>query len=683
MSVTIGDYESILSGGVGHSGGTIPNFSEVLSRGQWIGLEEGYTSDYIVAATSDFRCAKARIEITWADSGLDFNRVVSANDVNRIDRTGQTGNAVTASGEKWAYLHSGLIADGNFHPCPELDNEPQMGWYGTALVGDGSGDFTGTEPELEVTHDARAYTQITVAGDSFYNEYPVDFTITFTHPGGPTVLNVTGNTELVYTADLSPISDVTKIELKISKWSAPNTIVKITEFSGTLIDVYYGDDIVELNILEETNSDTGVVPIGNVSANELDISILNTDRRFSYGNTESPYAASLLSNRKIRVWLGFVLPAGSTDYTGQLPGYIVETIKGEKVGFMPYGVYWSKDWISSYDSMVTTTTAYDIAYKLSQKDFLRSDNYSGNVTTIINDVLTEARNDVPDLEWEVSPDLVGASWNDMSFETKNYLEIVKDICEATLTYAYVNRNGVLIVGSKLGLATTLESYQELDLSDYFDFQSEPRLDELINRIRVGFTEYTLGAVTDVFPDDQEFVIPGGVSEFSFYIGWNSPPVLASGVSISLVQVTGTPVLTSSEAFANGADLVVTGNPGDTFTLSITGRPYTLVENTETTADDTTSISIYGAREFALTGNQAITTLAQAQALADELITGYGELRQDAAIQWPATTLITVGDSLEVVEFKSDTVETKGNFIIKRQTIAFDGSLQANAELRRG
>lgn len=53
------------------------------------------------------------------------------------------------------------------------------------------------------------------------------------------------------------------------------------------------------------------------------------------------------------------------------------------------------------------------------------------------------------------------------------------------------------------------------------------------------------------------------------------------------------------------------------------------------------------------------------------------------MDWRATSLVSVGSTIEAIEFKSDTVETKDFFIIKRQTITFDGSLQAQAELRRG
>lgn len=641
-----------------------------------------FTDDFISAATANFRCPKAMVEVTWGSSAVDENKVIASNDINRIDRTVQLFNDKTESGQKWAYIHTGLIADGSFHAMPELDSDPQAGWYGSSLICDGSGDFS-TPPYIQVTHDARSYTSISIAGDSEYDEYPVDFTITYTHAGGPTVAPVTGNTERVYSNTFAAIKDVTAVKVMISKWSAINTIVKITQFAGTLIELYKSDEIVELNILEETNSDTGAVPIGNVSSNELDLSLLNTDRRFSYGNTDSIYLTSLRSGRKIRVWLGFVLPVGSLDQTGDVDGYIVETVSGEKIGYMPYGVYWSKDWISSYNSQVATTTAYDIVYLLSQKDFLRSVNYTGTVESIVDAILTEALVDIPDLKWIVNSDTAAIAWAGVSFEPKNYMEVLKDIAEATLSYTYVDRNGFLIVGSRLDVTTPVESWQEADLSVYYNYESNPKLDELINFIRVGYIRYyTTAPGTNVYSANEVFIIPAG-GVLSFFIRWSTGPVDPATVAAALTDATGEPQITDIEAFAYGGDIEVTGDPGDTFKISVTATTFTPEENTETTAEDTNSVNIYGVREFALTGNILITTVTQAQELAALLLSLYGGLRQDGSIAWPVSTLLAVGDTLEVTEFKSDTVETKDFFLIKRQSIKFDGAMQGQTELRRG
>lgn len=642
-----------------------------------------FTEDFITAATKDTRNPKAMVRVTWADGASDFNSEVVCTDINHVDRKGQVVNGKTTSDRKWAYIHSGLKANGTFYPCPEKDSESQMGYFGLDLVCDASGNFS-VSPQLQINHDHRSYTKITVAGDSEYNEYPVDFTIEFYTSTGQEDIEVTGNTERVYETTFAVKKNVYAIQLRIDKWSTGSTIAKIVQFSGSLIETYRSDDITELSILEETNSDTGTVPIGNVSSNELSLSLQNTDRRFSFGNTDSEYNNSLVTGRKIEVWLGFVLPAGSSDASGDVEGYIVETDGGEKIGYMPYGVYWSKDWVSNFDSMETSTTAYDIVYQLSQKDFLKSLNYNDTVENIVDDILTNALDDVPFFEWEVNSDVSADTLGTLSFESKNYMEVLKDLAEVTLSYIFVNRNGVLIVGSRqLTAETPILSYQEIGLAEYFNFKSQPKTDELINLIRVGYTEYQLQENQAIYSDESVIEIPAGQAEITIWVTWNTVPVNTSSCVVVISQVTGTPIISSLDIYANGAEIIVEGIAGDQFTISANGQPYELIENTETTKKNQDSINAYGTREFALTGNQLITTPEQANTLADNLNSFYGEeLRKDALIDWWGGTLLAVGDTLEVVEFKNDTIETKDYFVIKRQTTTFDGSLQTETELRR-
>lgn len=642
-----------------------------------------FTTDFKSAAMADIRNPRAFVEIYWGDSLSDKNIVITSNDINRIDRTGQLKKSEDDSGGKWAFFGNEFILDGTFEVMPELDVEPQMGWFNSSFS-DALGDFS-TAPWLQVAHDARPYSALKVVGDSEYNEYPVDFTITITHPSGPTSIPVTGNTDRIWTTSFSVITGVTAIKIEVTKWSAPTTLLKIIQFSGSFIETYDSSEINNLNILEESNANTGVVPIGSVTANELDLTLLNTDQRFSYGNTDSIYNDVLISGRKIKVWLGFVLPSGTSDVTGDVTGYIVLTEGSDKVGYMPYGIYWSKDWISNNDSMLTQTSAYDIVYQLKQNDFLRSDNYTDTVGNIIDDIMTDALNYIPDLEWSVSSDISSISWSGVYFRAVSYLETLKDIMEATLAYSYVDRTGVLIIGSRLDVTTPVSAEQQITESDYFNYESNPKIDELKNSIRVGYTRYEYAVSDeDIYTDDTEFEIPTGETELQLYISWDKTPVLTSSVTVTfaVVSSTGT-VISSINVYATGADIVVSGTAGDTFTLYATGRPATLYENTKTIVSDSVSISRYGQREFSLTGNQLITSAEKANELAASILDFYGDLRNDGSLSWPGSTLVAVGDTVEVTEFKSDTVETKDFFLIKRQSIEFYGALDSEIELRRG
>lgn len=641
-----------------------------------------FTTDFKTAAQADIRDPRALVRIHWGNTLQDTGVTVAVNDGNYIDRKGQVRKALTASGGKFLITGESTV-DGTFAVAPDADTGPQCGWF-TGTTSDGSGNF-GSARTLQIDHDSRPYTRIQVVGDSEYNEYPVDFTIDITHDGGTYQIVETGNSDRIYTADFSILTGVTTILLSITKWSAVNTPVKIIDFSGDFVEYFDSDDITGLNLLEEINTDTGNVPIGSVTANEIDLSLLNTEGRFSFGNTDSDYADVLISGRKIEVWLGFVLPSGTSDVTGDVTGYIVLTEGSDKVGYMPYGVYWSKDWESNYRSSETTVTAFDIMGRLRQLDFLRSDNYSDTVENIVDDILANAQLSLPELTWTVSSDTASDTLADVAIGVQNFQEVLKDIAEATLSYSYVDRTGVLIVGSRLGVTTPVAPEQEITLSEYYDFTSTPKIDELINAVRIGYTIYDLAASGEnIYTDSTVFEIPAGESELKLFIKWEKAPVLVSSVlvTLSIVTATGAMVLTST-AYANGADITVTGTAGDQFTVSATGRPYTLTEITEAVTEDTESIAKYGRREFSLTGNQLITSAEQAEEMATALLSSYGDLRADGALSWPGNLMVAVGDTVEVTEFESAAVTTTDHFLIKRQNLTFNGALDSSMELRRG
>ncbi|HHV41481.1 MAG TPA: hypothetical protein GXX72_01345 [Clostridiaceae bacterium] len=66
----------------------------------------------------------------------------------------------------------------------------------------------------------------------------------------------------------------------------------------------YFDDIISINLLEEREVSQGSLPVGNISANEIDIRLNNESRKFDAGNRQSPLYQLLKANRRIKAWLG-------------------------------------------------------------------------------------------------------------------------------------------------------------------------------------------------------------------------------------------------------------------------------------------------------------------------------------------------------------------------------------------
>jgi hypothetical protein len=67
---------------------SIASYRRGITRVYQGGSSVPYTSDYVDAATADIRCPRAMVEVTWGDTFSDLSRVITSNDINRIDRAG-------------------------------------------------------------------------------------------------------------------------------------------------------------------------------------------------------------------------------------------------------------------------------------------------------------------------------------------------------------------------------------------------------------------------------------------------------------------------------------------------------------------------------------------------------------------------------------------------------------------
>lgn len=240
------------------------------------------------------------------------------------------------------------------------------------------------------------------------------------------------------------------------------------------------------------------------------------------------------------------------------------------------------------------------------------------------------------------------------------------------------------MGSRLNTDTPVAPEQEIGVDTYFNFSSEPKIDELKNVVRVGYTAKDLALVAeDIYTDETVFEIPAGETQMTLFLTWEKYPVDAASVIITFtpVSVSG-PLVMASNSYAAGADVAINGLAGDTFTLSATGKPYTLTESTEVTAEDTDSVRKYGKREFEIKGNALITSADQAGEIAAALLPLYGAIRNDGSLEWPCTSLVAVGDTVEITEYDDGVVETKDFFVIKRQNVTFNGALDGDLSVRR-
>src|SRR5690606_25082762 len=122
---------------------------------------------------------------------------------------------------------------------------------------------------------------------------------------GSTVLvtrSIRNNTNLKWEEEIT-ISDAEEVELVVLKWNKPNQQAKILSIFNSTTETYEDPEIIEISLQEEIEYNTGSIPIGVISSNELTIKLNNINRDFDLWNPNSRVAGLLIPNRRVEAYL--------------------------------------------------------------------------------------------------------------------------------------------------------------------------------------------------------------------------------------------------------------------------------------------------------------------------------------------------------------------------------------------
>jgi len=266
------------------------------------------SQDFLNKMKAAIRQVKARVQIDYTDPFMDQSIEISANEQANVSYPQQTADSIDTTTQKYACLDGTWdLTSEEYHLAPSTDKllQIQMGWWGAQLASTG-GAFTVPYPALTINHLIRPIRSLRVVGDTAREEYPVDFTVKL-YDSENTLLHietVTGNTNISWGATLEPqIVNVTKQVLEITKWSHAGRCAKIVEFFTSIQEVYEAGDLVSIRLLEEREASHGSLPVGNISANEITLSLNNESKKFDVDNDNSPLKNLLKPSRRIRAWL--------------------------------------------------------------------------------------------------------------------------------------------------------------------------------------------------------------------------------------------------------------------------------------------------------------------------------------------------------------------------------------------
>ena len=435
----------------------------------------------------------AKVRITWTEPFIDNTIDATTNEANRGALLGQVSDLITENNTKWAHLNSGkVVLDGTWYPMPdsgEIGSPRQVGWWTNTAPG----ALGGAWPKLTIEFSPKPVLGFTVAGDTALQECPKHFKVTAF--SGATVLgekeHINNNQIVVSDVFDSVLLDVDKMELEVYETSDGNC-VKVSEFSTAIVETYDGDDIFNLSILEETEGAQGIIPIGQISCNDMDLTLQNANKRYMPFNSNSDLFRLVRAGRKIEPFVGFNIN-GVDHYT-------------------PKGVYWSSDWQTSAQDMQASTSARD------RMELLRNLTYGGtspddndpaektywlnqSVKYVMSQIFDLVKIELPDFFWDIDDSLDSIIIPIAFFKRKSYFDVLKDLVGAGKAFAYfdtpteaereaspIMRDILRIKSAESlfpdpGVIDTATAYTITD-DDYFTIKQESKIETVINSVNV-------------------------------------------------------------------------------------------------------------------------------------------------------------------------------------------------------
>jgi hypothetical protein len=375
----------------------------------------------------------AWVDITWSDTATENTDISTTTPVNRAGLLNQVLNAFGVQ-KTWAFCE----IDDRYSPKLDSmqampDNDKQgflVGWWGDGLrdwwssanVSGGDCVFV-QRPHLRLEMFPIPVTNYVITGGQ--GEYPTEFIIQFTDSHSQVVSeHITNNTSMNFTKTINEIKEVKQIDLYIIKWSIPNAFVKIVKVGSNYKQGFIGDDIVSINLLEETEGSIATLPVGNISSNQISLSLQNIDDKYFFGNVASAVAKATRTNRRIEPSIGF------------------------NDNLLVKGIYWSNEWDIEDTAQTSALDRLGLLQNVQYNGIGNIDNNSDvaaeqsiwlnkSLYQIATDVLEDLRaNYMPDLEYSIEglQQIIPMGF----FTSQSYFDVIKTIASAGCAFAYMD-----------------------------------------------------------------------------------------------------------------------------------------------------------------------------------------------------------------------------------------------------
>ena len=411
--------------------------------------------------------------------------------------------------------------------------------------------------------------------------------------------------------------------------------------SSNALPITRDNYLVTSSVLEEAHSQSGSVPFGGVTSNELSLELLNENGIFSPTNKNSPYYGLMQKGVKIEL---FIRP-------------VVDTEDEERqYEWDPLGVYYVTDWQAKVTGLIATVIANDKFYKAFNKD-LRALPIHRNMTQ--------------------------KEFYEYIFDNLNIKGDIDNTLTAKLKYAYISQE-------------TKEMLATLNLSALADcFCKHDGSIKVQHLINIGESRAIITDANQILSAniEQSLIYNYDGVNITYNMPQESDPcnvlslkdvTIPKGISSrNNVSLTGTPLLGLCYSILRGVKAHITNLTATTYTIDIT------TENEEETTDNCL-IDIFGRT---LVNNEITIGLETDNPLAinnpyiqdsDYAEKVYKHLKAYVNNQLPILELEVRGNPKfelgDIIEADSNKYGLHYEGVLIKQTFDYDGSLKSTITL---
>lgn len=610
---------------------------------------QSVTADFQTAMAADVRHPVCKVEITFAGdvAGAGPTATGDSIDSDHVPAS-QAANGTVEAPRKWAHAADHVFPDGSWYP---MDQGDEGGWWGDT-VADANGDIAGGESLTLTYSSTQPCKTIRFWADEDLG-YPVDFEVFYwDDPDWISITSVSGNSSTAWSYTLPAQVSSTKYKITITKVSRGNQVAKLMEFSPSYT-ANVTARVKDLEILKERYYESETLPVGNASANQLILTLDNTDDVFDHRNTASPYYGQLKAGRKIQVWLGFVLADDSEELVLQ-------------------GTYYTVAWKATGE--LCTVTAYDRAKLLQDSEFSTSLVYEDyTISELVEVLLDDFGIASGDQDVDATTETIDYAW----FTKASYWYHLALLAAGEGGQIYFDESDHCVFENRSHLSGGSSVLTLHDDTYLISLDDEWAQRNMRNRIRVRVRPLEEQAQTTIWTLMETLSVAAGSTK-SITVWYDTYPAVD-------VQ---TPSLDDADAnisvqswipYAWGGALTLAnagGTSEDVRAMTIAGKPLEEKGGMVAVAEDSDLIDENGVRSYSV-DSQYITGLDHADALAADLLTAYEDPLAPVIVSGRGLPHLQLGDKVTVVHREK---YIAADYWVTRIRLMFTGSLVMDLDL---